>query len=36
MASEEKELFFFKYYSIAFSFLPGVAVGLAWELQDGF
>jgi hypothetical protein len=27
-----KELFFFKYYSIAFSILPGVAGGLAWEL----
>jgi len=27
-----KELFFFKYYSIAFSILPGVAGGLALEL----
>jgi len=29
-----KELFFFKYYSIAFSILPGVAGGLALELQE--
>jgi hypothetical protein len=27
-----KELFFFKYYSIAFSIRPGVAGGLALEL----
>jgi hypothetical protein len=30
-----KELFFFKYYSIAFFILPGVAGGLALELRDG-
>jgi hypothetical protein len=29
----EKELFFFKYYSIAFAILPGVAGGLALELS---
>jgi len=29
-----KELFFFKYYSIAFSILPGVAGGLALELRS--
>jgi hypothetical protein len=28
-----KERFFFKYYSIAFSILPGVAGGLALELE---
>jgi hypothetical protein len=31
-----KELFFFKYYSIAFAILPGVAGGLAWELLPIF
>jgi hypothetical protein len=28
-----EELFFFKYYSIAFFILPGVAGGLALELR---